>query len=86
MAAYANWLKEAAEKYGLEIHGWVFMTNHIHLLAMPEHADTVSLVMQYLGRLYARYFNHCYNRTGTLFERVGIINPIFKGSVKYGNC
>lgn len=68
MAAYANWLKEAAEKYGLEIHAWVFMTNHIHLLATPEHPDAVSLVMQYLGRLYVRYFNNRYNRTGTLFE------------------
>lgn len=68
MATFANWLKEAAEKYGLAIHAWVFMTNHIHLLATPEQADTVSLVMQYLGGLYVRYFNRSYSRTGTLFE------------------
>jgi putative transposase len=28
IAAYANWLKQGASKCGVEIHGWVFMTNH----------------------------------------------------------
>lgn len=44
------------------------MTNHIHLLATPERADTASRVMQYVGGLTVRYFNRRYNRTGTLFE------------------
>ena len=35
MAAYANWLKEAAKRYGMAVHAWVFMTNHIHLLVTP---------------------------------------------------
>ena len=35
MAAYANWLKEAAKGYGMAVHAWVFMTNHIHLLVTP---------------------------------------------------
>ncbi len=35
MAAYANWLRIAAEKYDLAVHAWVFMTNHIHLLVTP---------------------------------------------------
>lgn len=33
--AYANWLKEFADKYHVNIHAWVFMTNHVHLLATP---------------------------------------------------
>lgn len=32
MAAYAGWLKEFSAKYQVEIHAWVFMTNHLHLL------------------------------------------------------
>jgi putative transposase len=66
--AYANWLKEAAKKYGMAVHAWVFMTNHIHLLVTPVSDNAVSDCMQYLGRYYVRYFNFRYGRTGTLFE------------------
>lgn len=68
MAAYANWLKEAAAKYGLAIHAWVLMTNHVHLLVTPGSDTSVSQSMQFLGRCYVRYFNYRYRRTGTLFE------------------
>lgn len=68
MAAYANWLKKAALQYGVAIHAWVFMTNHVHLLATPESETAISRTMQYLGRYYVRYFNFRYRRTGTLFE------------------
>jgi len=67
-AAFANWLYEGSDRYGVSIHAWVFMTNHIHLLLTPENSDSVSKLMQYVGRLYVRYFNRRYNRTGTLFE------------------
>lgn len=68
MAAYANWLFEGAQKYGLEIHAWVFMTNHVHLLVTPRSENAISLCMQYIGRYYVRYFNYRFRRTGTLFE------------------
>jgi putative transposase len=68
MAAFANWLEEAARKYCVSIHAWVFMTNHVHLLATPETNEAISDMMQYLGRYYVRYFNKRYERTGTLFE------------------
>jgi len=68
MAVYANCLDEAAQKHGLAIHGWVLMTNHVHLLATPEHDDSLSKTIQTVGRRYVRYFNKTYRRTGTLFE------------------
>lgn len=68
IAAYANWLDEAARKYDVAIHAWVFMTNHVHLLATPRRESAVSAMMQYLGRFYVRYFNITYQRTGTLWE------------------
>lgn len=67
-AAYADWLKEAARKFGVAVHAWVFMTNHVHLLMTPTVAGSVSRMMQTLGRRYVRYFNHTYRRTGTLWE------------------
>jgi len=68
MAAYAHWLAEGAERFGVSIHGWVFMTNHVHLLATPSREVSLSQMMQYLGRLYVRQFNYTYTRSGTLFE------------------
>lgn len=34
-AAYAHWLKQAANKFDISIHAYVFMTNHVHVLATP---------------------------------------------------
>lgn len=66
--AYAGWLKKYSEEYEVKIHAWVFMTNHVHLLATPETVDGISRMMQSLGRMYVRYFNRAYRRTGTLWE------------------
>ena len=44
------------------------MTNHVHLLVTPQTAGGVSRMMQTLGRYYVRYFNHRYQRSGTLWE------------------
>ena len=68
IAAYANWLHKGAEKFGVSIHAWVFMANHVHLLMTANEAHGISNCMQYLGRYYVRYFNYRYKRTGTLFE------------------
>jgi putative transposase len=68
LAAYASWLAQGADQFGVKVHGWVFMTNHVHILATPAHEDSLSRLMQYLGRLYVRRFNYTYARSGTLFE------------------
>ena len=44
------------------------MTHHIHLLSTPHEEDSVSQIMQALGRQYVRYFNHSYKRTGTWWK------------------
>lgn len=68
LSAYANWLGEGAEKFKVDVHGWVFMTNHVHLLLTPHCDSGVSRLLQTLGRQYVRHFNYSYQRTGTLFE------------------
>ena len=68
LAAYAHWLVEGAERFDVAVHGWMFMTNHVHLLATPSDHTSLSRLMQFLGRLYVRYFNYTYTRSGTLFE------------------
>jgi REP-associated tyrosine transposase len=67
-SAYVGWLKEYSIKYTVEVHAWVLMTNHIHLLCTPQQDGAVSLMMQAVGRRYVQYFNYQYQRSGTLWE------------------
>jgi len=66
--AYVGWLSEYAKKYMVDVHAWVLMSNHVHLLCTPRRGGSLSLLMQSLGRRYVRYFNHEYQRSGTLWE------------------
>ncbi len=65
---YLTWLAEYPEKFGMDIHAYVLMTNHAHILTTPQNEDSISKTMQSLGRQYVRYFNHSYRRSGTLWE------------------
>ena len=58
----------ASEQHGLAIHAYVWMSNHIHLLATPDSELGISKVFQSVGRKYVQYFNRTYHRTGTLWE------------------
>jgi putative transposase len=65
---YHESLREAAHKYSCEVHAYVFMTNHVHLLLTPHMEAGPSRMMQSVGRRYVRYVNIVYQRTGTLWE------------------
>lgn len=65
---FLGWLGDAAERYGLLIHAYVLMPNHIHLLASPGDADSLPRTMQSVGRRYVRYLNRRTSRSGTLWE------------------
>ena len=61
-------LADAAFRYSLQIHAYVLMPNHLHLLATPDEPDSLSRTMQSLGRRYVRHINDRQRRTGTLWE------------------
>lgn len=65
---YLEKLKKACSKHQCDVHAYVLMTNHVHLLITPHKKDGLSKVIQMLGRYYVQYFNHTYQRTGTLWE------------------
>ena len=44
------------------------MTNHVHLLLTPKHAEAVPRLIIALGRRYVQYINATYRRTGTLWD------------------
>lgn len=65
---YLECLKAAAGSQGLDIHAYVLMTNHVHLLATPRSDTSVSKTLQCIGRRYVQYYNSTHERTGTLWE------------------
>jgi putative transposase len=65
---YLDMLRECAFDCGCALHAYVLMTNHVHLLLSPSEDDSVSTMMQRLGRRYVLYFNRRHGRTGTLWE------------------
>ena len=67
-AYYLEWLAEAAGKCGVELHAYVLMTNHLHLLATPRYEDSLGRMMLSVGTRYTRYINATQSRSGTLWE------------------
>lgn len=61
-------LTEQAKRCNVAVHAYVLMDNHFHLLATPQTAEGLPLMMQAVGRSYVRYFNDRHGRTGTLWE------------------
>lgn len=65
---YTRLLTEYSEEHQVQVHAWVLMSNHIHLLCTPLADQAISIMMQSVGRRYVRYFNHRHERTGGLWE------------------
>jgi putative transposase len=65
---YLKHLFEQSESLGCEIHAYVLMTNHVHLLATPRENGGIGRLMQSLGRRYVGFFNTTMERSGTLWE------------------
>jgi putative transposase len=65
---YLDWLAEYAGKTGCQIHAYVLMTNHVHLLLSAETAQAAGALMKALGQRYVQYVNRTYWRSGTLWE------------------
>jgi len=66
--AYTQDLLDASAHCQCAIHAYVLMTNHVHLLVTGREHNSISRMMQRLGRHYVACFNARYRRTGTLWE------------------
>lgn len=61
-------LAENAKKFDVDLHAYVLMDNHFHLLATPSTESALPQMMQAVGRRYVQYFNRRHGRSGTLWE------------------
>lgn len=65
---YLKCLVDASVARGCEIHAYVLMSNHVHLLTTPRQLGAASAMLQDVGRRYVRNINSIHERTGTLWE------------------
>lgn len=52
----------------VQIHAWILMGNHYHLLLSEMQQGGISRFLQKLNMGYAKYFNERHERTGALFQ------------------
>jgi len=66
--SFLDALAELTAAESVRVHGYVLMTNHVHLLMTPATDRGASLLMKGLGQRYVQHVNRTYARTGPLFE------------------
>ena len=65
---YLQCLRSALTRFGCQLHAYVLMDNHTHLLLTPSESGAVSRLMHTFSRNYVGMFNQRHGRTGTLWE------------------
>ena len=65
---YLGALLRASRRAHCDVHAYVLMKNHVHLLVTAGDAESPARMMKTLGCTYVRHFNERYERTGTLWE------------------
>ncbi|MFT4585295.1 MAG: putative transposase [Gammaproteobacteria bacterium] len=65
---YLDLWREKSHRYGVQVHAYCLMPNHIHFIVSTEQADAISNTMKVVGSRYAFHFNKRYQRSGTVWE------------------
>lgn len=65
---YLDLLKKYSQECGCKIGAYCLMCNHVHILAVPCHKDSLAKCMQKISLRFTQYINKKYKRTGRLWE------------------
>jgi len=65
---FLAFLRTAAQRNGVAVHGYALMTNHSHLIVTPADARALPQTMKELGGRYVQYYNRKHQRIGTLWN------------------
>jgi putative transposase len=66
---YLGWLRECAERYGLDIWAYCLMWNHVHFICVPKAEGALAHGFNTLHMRYAQYFH----------GKKGVTGPLWKG-------
>jgi putative transposase len=65
---YLDLLRRFSRKHGLRLWAYCLMTNHVHLLALPEREDSLARALGRTHSEYARYWNARQSSCGHLWQ------------------
>jgi putative transposase len=65
---YLGLLQQNLDDSGVRLLGWCLMTNHVHLIALPRHENSLSVLLRRVHGRYAQYYNAGAGRVGHLWQ------------------
>jgi putative transposase len=80
-SVYLAALGENAARYGVRLLGYCLMTNHVHLIAVPEREESLAKALGRTHADYARWLHIRQRQTGHLWQ-----NRFFSCPLDSGHC
>ena len=65
---YQEMLRDQLGPCGIDLLGWCWMSNHVHLVAVPRRPGALSRLLMLVHSRYAREINQSYRRSGHLWH------------------
>jgi len=65
---YLQLLRGSLAEADVKVLGWCLMTNHVHLVILPNREDSLALVLRRTHGRYAQYYNARIGRCGHLWQ------------------
>jgi len=79
--AYLQILARQCGRHGVSILGYCLMDNHVHLIAVPQRADSLAKAIGRTHWLYAQYVNRLHGRSGHLWQ-----NRFYSNAMDDAHC
>jgi len=84
---YLDMVAEHAARYGLQVISWCLMSNHVHLIGIPDRESSLAGAMALSHRAYSSVFNARHGTKGFLFQgrfySAPMDPPHFYAAVRY---
>jgi putative transposase len=65
---YLRLLRLNLDSADVRLLGWCLMPNHVHLIAVPQREEALSILLRRVHGKYAQYYNTRWSRTGHLWQ------------------
>jgi putative transposase len=65
---YLDLLRKSVELHEIEIIGYCVMSNHVHLVAIPNQADAMGLALKWTHGRFASYWNATHSSSGLVWQ------------------
>lgn len=65
---YLSLLRIQCDAYGLDVHGYSLMSNHVHVVGIPRAKFSIAKAIGVTHGQYSQYINDAYGRVGHLWQ------------------